>query len=235
MFLSNIIRKMGGTWKSQTANRLFCPICNKEYRCFLPFGAPLRQNALCPGCKSLERHRLLWIALNNGFISGSLRKRLLHVAPEKCLSLKLLKYFDYVSIDLDGSLALIQMDLTELRFPDEHFDAIVCNHVLEHIPDDGKALSELYRVLKPGGWACIQVPIDRESTDEDITITCSKEKARRFGQHDHVRSYGKDFINRLEYTGFKVSIISKEVLLDQEMLHKISVECEESVWISMKN
>jgi SAM-dependent methyltransferase len=137
-------------------------------------------------------------------------------------------------VDLNGSSALMQMDITGLTFQDEYFDAIVCNHVLEHIPDDHAALSELYRVLKPGGWACIQVPFEGETTQEDLSISDPMERERRYGQQDHVRSYGKDFVLRLEAAGFSVTVLSKEMLVDGEILQRISVECEDQVWISTK-
>jgi SAM-dependent methyltransferase len=169
-----------------------------------------------------------------GLISGMAGKRLLHVAPESCLSRKLQRIYEYISVDLDGSRALMQMDITGLTFPNEYFDAIVCNHVLEHIPDDHAALSEMYRVLKPGGWASIQVPLAGETTVEDLSVSDPLKREQRFGQHDHVRSYGKDFMQRLQSAGFSVTVLPKEMLVDREMLLRIAVECEDQVWISTK-
>ena len=139
--------------------------------------------------------------------------RLLHVAPESCLADKFKKEYDYFSIDLDGKKAMMAMDLTAMTFDDNSFDAIVCNHVLEHIPDDKKAMKELYRVLKPGGWASLQVPIKGNVTQEDLSITDPKERLRLYGQEDHVRYYGHDFTDRLKNAGFKVSIIPKTTYL----------------------
>lgn len=169
-----------------------------------------------------------------GLFPGTTGKRLLHVAPETCLSSELQRIYEYISVDLDGSRALVQMDITGLTFPDEYFDAIICNHVLEHIPDDNAALSELYRVLKPGGWASIQVPLEGDATREDLSVSDPMERERRYGQQDHVRSYGRDFVRRLETAGFSVIVLSKEMLVGGEMLRKISVECEDQVWISTK-
>jgi len=101
------------------------------------------------------------------------------------------------------------MDITKIQYPDNSFDAILCHHVLEHIPDYRKALEELFRVLKPGGWAIIQVPIepDRKETYQDESVTSPSERERLFGQADHVRKYGRDFILRLHHAGFPVQII----------------------------
>ena len=98
----------------------------------------------------------------------------MHVAPEPCLAEKFRREYDYLSIDLDGKKAMMTMDLTAMTFEDESFDAIVCNHVLEHIPDDKKAMKEFFRVLKPGGWASIQVPIKGDVTQEDLSMTQKK-------------------------------------------------------------
>lgn len=232
-----IVRKMKGCFSDlfSSKKRYYCPICRKSYRSFNAYGVVPRLNAQCPGCGALERHRLLWIALDKMLLVADKRGgRLLHVAPEPCLTARLKKIFEYISIDLDGLRAMMPMDISQLSFPDGYFDAIVCNHVLEHVPDDRKALSELYRVLKPGGWASIQVPIDGDLTQEDMSVTDPDERERRFGQHDHVRSYGRDFIGRLEDAGFLINVFPKAKLADEEMLKKISVECEDEIWICTK-
>ncbi|GAB4486982.1 MAG: class I SAM-dependent methyltransferase [Thermodesulfovibrionales bacterium] len=216
-------------------DRFYCPICDRGYRKFVPFGIVPRPAALCPVCNSLERHRLLWTALRKtSLLAGGPGMRLLHVSPEPCLSAKLRALFEYVSVDLSPARAMMQMDIIHLDFPDSYFDAIVCNHVLEHVPDDAKGLSELYRVLKEGGWASIQVPMHGDLTMEDPLVTDPAERERRFGQADHVRSYGRDFLHRLEAAGFAVDIFRKQDLLNEEMLRRISVECEDEVWISRK-
>jgi len=115
--------------------------------------------------------------------------------------------FDYLSVDIDGSKAMRRADITKLDFPDNHFDAIVCNHVLEHVPSDRLAMSELYRVLKPdGGWASLQVPRTESLTDEDPAIIDPQERLKRFNQEDHVRLYGKDYFDRLREAGFRVAV-----------------------------
>lgn len=218
-------------------NQFYCPLCEGVYRKFLPAGVIPRPNAICPGCESFERHRLLWLTLQALWETRTITKggRMLHVAPEAAIAKKFQEDYDYLSVDLDGSNAMQAMDITAINIANGNFDAIVCNHVLEHIPEDRKALAELYRVLKPGGWASIQVPIMGETTQEDLSITDPQEREQLYGQSDHVRQYGKDFKLRLEEAGFKVLVIPKEELLNPDILAKISVESEIDVWICRKS
>lgn len=188
--------------------RYECPICRRRYTFFLPMdGVFPSDNGVCPGCYSLPRQRALWLLLEHMANLGrvTLSGRMLHVAPEPCLSKRFKKMFNYVSIDLDGSKAMRRGNITDLREYDaDTFDAIVCNHVLEHVPEDRKAMSELYRVLKPGGWASLQVPLRHDRvTDEDPTVTDPAERQKRWGQDDHVRLYGWDYTSRLSETGFE--------------------------------
>jgi SAM-dependent methyltransferase len=182
-------------------------------------------------CYSLERHRLLanliakLQAADNLVIGG----RLLHVAPESALSELLSRNTDYLSIDLDGRHAMMAMDITALEFPDASFDIVICNHVLEHIPDDRQAMAELYRVLKPGGWGCIQVPMRGDDTQEDPSVTDPEERTRLYGQADHVRQYGRDFLGWLGDAGFEVTEYRKEDWLSPDELARLSVDCEQSV------
>ena len=213
-------------------SRLHCPLCARNYRRFQAAGDPPRENAMCPGCASFERHRLLGIALAKQWQKGGLRAgdRMLHVAPEPILAKKFGQRFgEYVSIDMDGERAMEAMDVTPLAFADRCFDAIVCNHVLEHVPDDRTAIAELYRVLKPGGWGSIQVPMKGAVTHEDPSVTDPQERRRLYGQDDHVRQYGSDFIDRLRDAGFEVLILPKQELLDLDMLERFSVACEDEV------
>lgn len=221
---------------SLRGNRFSCPLCEKKFRKFLSYGERKRTNAQCPECGSLERHRLLWIALKHLQESGKLRKngRLLHIAPEKCLVQMFKQKYDYISIDLDCRKAMIAMDITKLSFPDNCFDALICNHVLEHIVDDATAINELYRVLKSAGWAVIQVPISGKITQEDLSVYDPEEKKRLYGQHDHVRTYGIDFFDRLKNAGFKVFSISKYELLSPDEVEHFSVLCEKEVVFCIK-
>jgi SAM-dependent methyltransferase len=217
-------------------SRFYCPVCGMSFRKFYESGINPRPNACCPNCGSLERHRLLYVALchlqNKGLIPRE--GRLLHVAPESCLANKFTKKYDYLSIDLDGKKATMAMDITALAFENGSFDSIVCNHVLEHVPTDRTAISELYRVLRPGGWASIQVPINGDVTREDLSITNPKIRRRLYGQEDHVRSYGSDFFNRIRETGFSLLVLSKDDLLDAEQAKRFSVACENYVVLCKK-
>ena len=188
------------------------PIDGSSYRKFLPYGYQnLRQNALCPGTLSLERHRLLWLYLDRKttFLTDSIR--VLHIAPEQVFykKFKSFSHWDYTTSDLHSPLADVKADICALPFEDNSYDFILCNHVLEHIPNDLKAMEELYRVLKPGGTAILQVPLeeDRENAFEDDAITDQQERTRIFGQYDHVRVYGQDYYNRLEEVGFKATAV----------------------------
>ena len=189
-------------------NQFTDPIDGSSYRKFLPYGYQnLRQNALCPGTLSLERHRLLWLYLDlkTNFLTDAIR--VLHVAPEQVFykKFKFFSHWDYTTTDLHSPLADVKADICALPFEDNTYDFILCNHVLEHIPNDLKAMEELYRVLKPGGTAILQVPLEegRKNTFEDDSITDQQERTRIFGQYDHVRVYGQDYYNRLQEVGFK--------------------------------
>lgn len=220
-----------------TGNRYYCTLCARGFRRFLTVGDPPRPNAMCPGCASLERHRLLWHVLQERWRDGTLANggRLLHVAPELVLADIFKRQFEqYVSIDLDGTQAMHAMDITDLSFADGSFDAIVCNHVLEHVPNDRIAIAELFRVLKPGGWGSIQVPMAGAVTQEDLSISDPVERRRLYGQEDHVRMYGSDYTNRLREAGFEVTRLPKLDLLDPNGLARIAVECEKEVILVSK-
>ncbi|MBC2839039.1 class I SAM-dependent methyltransferase [Robiginitalea sp. SC105] len=188
-------------------NRYTDPIDGRSFRTFLPYGyEKTRENVLSPSTLSLERHRLLWLYLKNETQLFTEHCRLLHFAPEQAFfrRFRQLPNLDYVTTDLNSPLADVKADICDLPFESNSFDVILCNHVLEHIPDHQKALSELYRVLKPGGWGIFQVPQDlsRERTLEDPGITDPEERRKVFGQYDHVRVYGRDYIEILRAAGF---------------------------------
>ncbi|MGB5171129.1 MAG: methyltransferase domain-containing protein [Eudoraea sp.] len=185
------------------------PIDGKQFKTFLPYGYEFpRENVLSPSTLSLERHRLLWLYLERETDFFTSPYKVLHFAPEQAFykRFKKLPFKSYITTDLNSPLAEVKADICSLPFEDNSFDIILCNHVLEHIPDDRKAMSELYRVMKPGGWGILQIPQDlkREITFEDDSITDKKERAKIFGQYDHVRIYGLDFFDRLREVGFKV-------------------------------
>ena len=187
------------------------PIDGKSFKMFLPYGyGNQRNNVLSPSTLSLERHRLLWLYLQNetDFFTSDKKKKVLHFAPEQAFY-KLFrnqKNLDYTTTDLLSPLADVKADICNLPFQDNEYDIILCNHVLEHIPDDTRAMQELYRVLKPSGMAILQIPQDltRATTFSDDSIKDQKERAAIFGQYDHVRIYGRDYFDKLRSVGFTV-------------------------------
>ncbi len=194
------------------------PIDGKTFRSFLPYGYEnSRENVLSPSTLSLERHRLLWLFLQKetNFFTAPLQ--VLHFAPEQAFykRFRKLKNLTYTTTDLNSPLADVKADICHLPFEDSTFDVILCNHVLEHIPDDTKAMKELYRILKIGGWGIIQIPQDlsRGKTFEDNSISDKQERAKIFGQYDHVRIYGRDYFDKLRSVGFKV----KEIEFTQQL------------------
>lgn len=185
------------------------PIDGKSYRKFLPYGyGKQRENALSPGTLSLERHRQMWLYLQNETDFFSKNYKVLHIAPEQEFLRKFrkMKNLDYTSADLSSPIVDVKANILDLPFADESFDVVFCNHVLEHIEDDAKAMGELYRVMKKGGWGIFQVPMKNmlEKTYEDFTINDPKERQKHFGQYDHVRWYGMDYFDRLRKAGFEV-------------------------------
>lgn len=200
-----------------------CNLCNSRLRTFLPFGFTFavlkekkvvgggyRQNSLCPVCGSVDRERLLYLYLLHKTDIFEKQKKVLHVAPEARVAdiLRAKVNIGYLTADISSRNVMVKMDITDIRFPNDSFDVIICNHVLEHIIDDGKAMSELYRTLKPGGWAILQVPLSLtlKNTYEDSSITTETAREQAFGQNDHVRIYAEDYKDRLMQAGFKVNV-----------------------------
>jgi len=201
------------------------PIDGKGFKRFLPYGyGQQRPNVLSPSTLSLERHRLLWLYLQKETTFFEKELKVLHMAPEQCfLSIfKKMKNLDYTTADLYSPIVDVKADILDLPFEDELFDFVLCNHVLEHIEDDAKAMSELFRVLKPGGIGIFQIPQDLslEQTYEDSNITSPEERAAHFGQYDHVRIYGKDYFDRLRKAGFKVNEIDYSAQLSPDLVEK---------------
>lgn len=201
------------------------PIDGKSFKTFLPYGyGKQRENALSPSTLSLERHRLLWLYLKNETDFFLAENKVLHFAPEQAFykHFRNLKNLDYTTTDLLSPLADVKADICNLPFGDNEFDIILCNHVLEHIPDDTKAMQELYRVLKSSGMGIFQIPQDlsRETTFEDNSITDRKERAKIFGQYDHVRIYGRDYFDKLRSIGFKVEEVDYTATLSKEEITK---------------
>jgi len=201
------------------------PIDGKSFKTFLPYGyGKQRNNALSPSTLSLERHRLLWLYLKNETDFFSASKKVLHFAPEQCFLKRFrdLKNLNYTTTDLESPIADVKADICNLPFDDNSYDIILCNHVLEHIPDDTKAMQELYRVLKPEGMGIFQIPQDlnRDNTFEDDSIIDKDERAKIFGQYDHVRIYGRDYFDKLRSIGFKVEEVDYTANLSEEYITK---------------
>ena len=200
------------------------PIDGKSFRKFLPYGyGKQRENALSPSTLSLERHRLMWLFLrdNTTFFTATKKLKVLHIAPEQCFLdiFRKQQNLNYITSDLESPIADVKADICDLPFKENEFDIVFCNHVLEHISNDTKAMQELYRVLKPGGFGIFQIPQDlsKAITFEDDTITDRKERAKLFGQYDHVRVYGRDYFDKLRSIGFKVDEVdyTKKITLEK--------------------
>ena len=224
-------------------NEVECPVCNSHYRKFLPYGrnTSSRENALCPGCLSLERHRLMGLYLKrktNFFTAPNLK--VLHVAPEYCFidRFEKMKNLDYITGDIESPLAKVKMDIHQIPFEDNTFDVAFCNHVMEHVDDYVLAMSELHRVLKPGGWALIQSPQDMKYavTYEDATITDPKEREKYFLQNDHLRLFGRNYNHELEKGGFTVKedrFVMDE--LTKQEVKRYALPSEEIVYFCQKS
>jgi SAM-dependent methyltransferase len=219
-------------------NKVECPVCESTFRKFLPYGVNSRSNVLCPTCLSLERHRLIWLYLQNQSDFLTRPRRLMHVAPEQCFynRFKKLTHIDYVTAYLESPLADYHFDLHEIPFEENSFDMILCNHVLEHVTDDRKVMSEFLRVLKPGGFAILQVPLEphRPTTYEDPSITDPREREKAFGQKDHLRVYGLDYPGRLREAGFSVAEKLVSATFTPEQINRYRLAPDETLYIASK-
>ena len=216
------------------------PIDGRSFRKFLPYGYEnQRENVLAPGSLSLERHRLMWLYLKNNTSLFQQTVKVLHVAPEQCFykRFKNLKNWEYLCTDLHSPLADIKADLCALPFKDNSYDVVFCNHVLEHVENDAKALKELHRVLKPGGLGIFQVPQDlqRATTYEDASIRTAAERKKHFGQYDHVRVYGQDYFDRLRKAGFEVTPLKCTELVSEEKIETYRLSSTEILPICRKS
>lgn len=191
-------------------NNVECPVCESHYSKFLSYGyIIIRQNVLCPKCLSLERHRLIWLYLKNKTDFFDSQLKVLHIAPEQCFEerFKKMENLEYFTADLESPLADYKCDVQDMPFEENEFDIVFCNHVLEHVDDDSKAMSEILRVMKPGAFAILSVPIDfsRKKTYEDASITSPEDRKKHFLQYDHKRLYGLDYPERLKKAGFIIT------------------------------
>ncbi len=224
-------------------NKRICPCCSARLKKFLPMrtrAGILVPSVMCPRCDAHPRHRLLWhyLCAEHGELFES-KLQLLHVAPEFCFAryFRKMKNLYYVTVDLEMSQVDCRADVCRLPFAEDSFDVLFCNHVLEHVPADREAISELFRILRPGGWALLQVPIDRKrsQTLEDETIISPKERERCFGQYDHVRQYGTDFQGRLAGAGFAVEILAYPDTLSATVVEQCGLDPDETIYLCRKN
>ena len=227
-----------------------CNICNGHFRKLLPIG--INNNAtknivgggyrfaLCPRCHSTDRERLIyWYIVHKINILHSQKTvKLLHIAPERNLQkvFKANNKIKYVNGDLNPLIAEKVIDITDINFENNYFDFIICNHVLEHVKDDKKAIRELFRVLKPGGEAILQVPISKynKKTFEDFLIITPEGRKKRFGQKNHVRIYGKDYKERLKSVGFKLELYDIKKDMNIKNIRKYGLNEEEILYICRK-
>ena len=244
-YIRNYIEFMGDDF--------ICPFCQKSFRHFLPtgikadifennqiLGGGYRENAVCPRCSSLDRERHLYLYLKEKTDIFNSKRKVLHIAPESNLKVELdkNKEMEYLCGDLyppEGK-GIIKLDVTDLPFKDSYFDVIICNHVLEHVPDDRRAMGELFRVLKTGGWAILQVPISDslDKTYEDSNIVTPEERLEKFGHSDHVRLYGKDYFKRLEEAGFHIELYNYFKEHGSNMADKYGLLKDENIFICYK-
>ena len=232
--------------------RAVCPFCHHPSAVFLPsgfkfpvlkqyqvIGGGYRPRARCSHCDSVDRERLIYLYLQQ-HLPHLLTPptHLLHIAPEKNLGRTLHTALGagYVSADLFPPHVHIQMDLTAVPHPTATYDAILCSHVLEHIPDDAQAMRELYRILKPSGVAILQVPISYilEHTIEDFSLTTPAQRQEAFGQDDHVRIYGRDYAQRLQQAGFHVTPFDMSTSLTPAQMNQYGLQKEEKLFVCTK-
>lgn len=220
-------------------NNVECNICEKSFRKFLPYGNQGADNRLCPNCLSLERHRLLWRYLQQETEFFTENIKVLHLAPEQPFikRFKQLKNLNYTTADLVSPIADVKTDIRNMhQFADNSFDFFMGNHVLEHIDEEEKAVKEILRILKPGGQAVLQVPMDYSlsKTYEDASITDRKEREKHFGQYDHVRLYGQDYPERLRKAGFIVEENNMVKKISEEELERFRFDKNEIIYVCSK-
>lgn len=223
-------------------NTVECPVCDRSFRKFLSYGSEIahRENVLCPYDLTLERHRLMWLYLKNhsDFFTAE-HLNVLHIAPEQCFHkrFKAQENLSYLTADLVSPIADMHFDLHAIPLEDNRFDVIFCNHVMEHVDDAIQCMSELQRVMKPGGWGILQVPQDfsRETTYEDASITSPAEREKHFWQKDHVRLFGKDYPDWLRKAGFTVTEFDMNDFYATEIQDRYRLSKSEILYIVSKD
>lgn len=223
--------------KKFKGKKLVCPICEFQADKFGSSPNGERQNVKCPRCRSLERHRAQWL-FGLSKINYNKNTTILHFSPEFCYSRVFMRKTPnyYTAQYTKSMLSDYTLDIQNTGLRPNMFDIIICNHILEHVNNDYLAISELYRLLKPNGFAFIQVPMDcnLKNTYEDSSVKDPIEREKLFGQSDHLRLYGWDFEKRLENSGFKVETIQFWKLLSSEEIDKYALHENEPVFVCQK-
>ncbi len=222
-------------------NKVECPVCGKSYSKFLSYGSSVahREGVLCPGDLTLERHRLMWLYLRDfsSFFTTD-KLKVLHMAPEQCFldKFKAQKNLDYLTADIESPIADMHFDLHNIPLDDNQFDVVFCNHVMEHVDDPSQCMKELFRVMKPSGWAIMQVPQDfsREKTYEDKSITSPEDREKHFWQKDHVRLFGRDYPDYLRNAGFEVEEFYPKEKLGADLFERYRLQPSEVLYIARK-
>jgi SAM-dependent methyltransferase len=216
--------------------KCYCPVCESPIREYEQFGHIAK--LWCPVCTSMRWQRFAWLFLKDctNLFDGT-SKKMLHIAPEIAFEprLKQVPNLDYLTGDLLDPKVMLKVDVTNIPFPDGAFDVIFCSHVMEHVPDDRKALHEFVRVLSANGWVIFLVPIRmNQRTDEDLTVTDPREREKRFGQQDHVRYYGWDFEERLEEAGFQVDVVRASDMVEDTQFEEMGIDRKEVLFYCRK-
>jgi len=223
-------------------DKVECPVCEKSFSKFLSYGSAVaqRDNVLCPYDLTLERHRLMWLYLKNKtdfFTKPDLK--VMHIAPEQCFhkGFKKQQNLDYITGDLLSPIADLHFDLHNIPLKDDQYEVIFCNHVMEHVEDDLRCMQELYRIMKPGGWGILQVPIDssRNTTYEDKSITSPEDREKHFWQYDHVRLYGTNYPNRLAEAGFRVETVDFKDEIGEALVERYRLQKDELLYVVHKD
>jgi predicted SAM-dependent methyltransferase len=221
-------------------NNVECPVCERSFRKFLSYGSETaaRDGVLCPYDLNLERHRLMWLYMTKMSDFFTSPKKVMHIAPEQCFHKKFQKQenLDYTTGDLMSPIADLHFDLHKIPLEDNQYDVVFCNHVMEHVEDDRQCMSELFRIMKPGGWGIMQVPQDLNAatTYEDPTITDPKEREKHFWQYDHVRLYGMDYPDRLKSVGFEVEVYDYRIEFSKEQSDRYRLHENEMLYVVRK-
>lgn len=180
----------------------------------------------------------MWLYLQEKTDFFTEKHKLLHIAPEICFIkiFKAMENLEYLTADLESPLADVQMDIHQMPFDNNTFDVVFCNHVMEHLEDDIKAMKEIHRVLMPGGWAIIQSPLNfsLDITFEDSTLVTPQEREKAHGQSDHMRTYGKDYGKRLSSAGFEVLADHFVKNIPEDIKKKFALPPDEIIYFCMK-